>query len=355
MRTTVNVADGRSARSGPGDTGRPARTGNRKAAFALLTLAPLIAELAFSTPVRYAFLVLLWVPIYGGGVLLIREVVARTGRGWPSIVVLGLAYEVVEDGIGLQALSSPHLYHAAQWGGRLFGLNLPYWEVNAFYHVVFSATVPILVTNLLFPAHRHVPYLKRTGLVVTALVALFGVGLLRIVVPPSQDPGYTAPSWVLLGCVLLTAILFVVALVLVPRRCQHPRTDVRVPGGVALMLFGALGVGFELGLLYPLRVLGGRQPGFTHGWWVLVPMALGAVLAVTGYRLIRRWSSSAGWTGRHALALAGGAMVAHSLFGILAATTTVDRVGLLVIAALTAGLCLLGARRLTRRAGMPAA
>ncbi len=345
MRTPVTTTTGPT-----GPVAAPVRAGSRKAAFTLLALAPLVAELAFSTPVRYAFLVLLWVPIYGGGVLLIREAVARTGRGWPSILLLGLAYEVVEDGIGLQALSSPHLYHAAQWGARLFGLNLPYWEVNAFYHVVFSATVPIVLTNLLFPAHRGVPYLKRTGLVVTGIVALLGVGLLRIVVPPSQDPGYSAPLWVTLGCVAVVAILAVVALVVVPRRGATAPSDARTPTPVTLILFGALGVVVELGLLYPLGLFGGRQPGFTHGWWVLVPMAVGAVLAVVGYRLVRRWSASARWTGRHALALAGGAMVAHSLFGVLAARTTVDRVGLVVIAALTAGLCLLGAHRMARRA-----
>ena len=82
-----------------------------------MVLTPLVSELALgSTPVRMAWLVLLWMPVYGAGVLLIRELVTRSGRGWPSILLLALAYEVVEDGIGLQALTSPHLYHAAAWG-----------------------------------------------------------------------------------------------------------------------------------------------------------------------------------------------------------------------------------------------
>jgi len=96
---------------------RPDRT--LRAAFTLVLLGPLVAELALgSTPLHLAFLLLLWLPIYGAGVLLIREAVVRTGGGWPSIMLLGVAYEVVEDGIGLQALSSPRLYHAAATASR---------------------------------------------------------------------------------------------------------------------------------------------------------------------------------------------------------------------------------------------
>lgn len=112
-------------------TVRRAGRRNRRAAWTLVVLTPLIAELALgSTPIRMAWLVLLWVPIYGAGVLLIRELVVRRGRGWPSILLLAAAYELLEDGIGLQALTSPHLYDAAGWGLRVLGFNLPYWEIG---------------------------------------------------------------------------------------------------------------------------------------------------------------------------------------------------------------------------------
>src|SRR5258708_4297912 len=87
---------------------------NRRAALTLVVLGPVVAELAFGSPPRHpASLLVLWLPIDGAGVLLIREAVVRSGGGWASILLLGVAYELVEAGIGLQALSSPHLYHAA--------------------------------------------------------------------------------------------------------------------------------------------------------------------------------------------------------------------------------------------------
>ncbi|WP_460525322.1 hypothetical protein [Flindersiella endophytica] len=327
--------------------------GNRRAALTLVVLTPLIAELAFgSTPLRMAWLVLLWLPVYGAGILLVREAVRRTGRGWPSIVLLGLAYELAEDGIGIQALSSPHLYGAAGWAPRLFGLNVAYWEVNAIYHVVFSAVIPILLTDLLFPAHRTVPYLKRGGLVITGVVALLGLGLLRVSVPPSQDPGYVAPLPVLLGCVVAIAVLAVVALRVLPRSVLAPDSRAPVPSRGALAAFGCLGVGVVLGLLFPFG--GARQPAFTHGLWVFLPMAVGAALAGLANVLVRRWGRSAHWTDRHALALAGGALVGHTLFGILAAAdTTFDRIGLAGIAVVTVGLLAWLDGRLARRPAQP--
>ena len=94
--------------------------------------------------------------------------------------------------LALPALTSPRLYHAAEWSHRVLGFNTAYWEANVVYHVVFSVAIPILLADLIFPSGRGRPCLGRTGLVVTALAALLGVAILRLSVPPSQDPGCTA-------------------------------------------------------------------------------------------------------------------------------------------------------------------
>ncbi|MGH4015653.1 MAG: hypothetical protein ACRDSL_17365 [Pseudonocardiaceae bacterium] len=77
-------------------------------------------------------------------------------------------------------------------GPRVLGLNIAYWEANAIYHVLFSAVIPILLTDVLFPSHRQVPYLRKTGMAITAAVAVLGVLLLRMFIPPTMDPGYSA-------------------------------------------------------------------------------------------------------------------------------------------------------------------
>ncbi|MFI2486654.1 hypothetical protein ACH47X_07060 [Promicromonospora kroppenstedtii] len=341
---------------------RPLRLRNRGAAWTLVVLTPLIAELALgSTPVRMAWLVLLWMPVYGAGVLLIRELVARRGRGWPSILLLALAYELVEDGIGLQALTSPHLYDAASWGARVLGVNLPYFEANAIYHAVFTVCIPIALTNLLFPAHRGRPYLGVPGTVVAGVVAVLGVGLLRTVTL-SEDPGYQAPTAFVLGVVVLVLALGIVALFVVPaprvRTVAPGRQDVSAgrpgsSGAAPVPSLGYLAAASGLatlvffGLSFP--VFGAEQPAFTEGLTVLIPMAVTAVGVVACYHYLMRTASSPAWTPRHTLALIGGALVAHSVGGlVIMAHTTVDRIGLVVIIALTVIGLLLVDRRLRR-------
>lgn len=332
--------------------------GRKRAALTLVVLTPVIAELGLgSTPMHFAYLLLLWLPIYGFGVLLIRESVRRFGGGWPSLVLLGAAYELVEDGIGLQALSSPHLYGAAGMAPRLFGLNTAYWELNLVYHVVFSVLIPIALTDLLFPALKDRPYLRRGGLAGVGIGAVLGVGLLRAAVPPSQDPGYTAPLWVLVGCVTVVAVLAVLALAVLPRRAPAgppgagaDRARAGVPGATGVPrpwltgVAGAVGTALYLGLFFVLNH--GARPVSPHGAWSLVPMAAVAVLAVAACWLLARWSRSASWHDRHRIWLLGGALVAHSVLGAVGMVhQPVDRVGLLVLAALSVALLAPLARR----------
>jgi hypothetical protein len=65
----------------------------------LFLLAPLVGEYLLGN----VSIVEIWaLPVlallYGSGAILIREVARRTGRGWPTMLVLGLAYGLIEAG-----------------------------------------------------------------------------------------------------------------------------------------------------------------------------------------------------------------------------------------------------------------
>ncbi len=69
------------------------------AAVTLFFVAPLVAEyLLGDFPVTFLSPLIMLAPLYGGGALLIRELVRRSGRGWPSILLLGVAYALIEEG-----------------------------------------------------------------------------------------------------------------------------------------------------------------------------------------------------------------------------------------------------------------
>lgn len=214
------------------------RAGAKLPTLVLVVVAPLVAELSWgSLPIQVAYALPFLVPVYGCGALLARELARRAGRGWASILLLGVAYEIMEDGLGLQAMFSPHTYHAAQWGARMFGVNWAYVELNVVYHAAFSVAVPILLTELLFPTRRHRPYLRVRGLIITAACYLLGVTLLRVAVAPDApgaDPAYVTPLSHLVAAAAAVVALGIMALRVLPRITPPtPGTARRRPRGLS--------------------------------------------------------------------------------------------------------------------------
>ncbi|MGW3771993.1 hypothetical protein [Actinomadura verrucosospora] len=311
------------------------RRRQRRAAAALVLVAPAVAELTLgSVPVKMLWLVVLYVPIYGAGVLLIREAVRRTGGGAGALLLMGLAYGLVEEGLALQSLTSPHLYGAAGWGPRPWGVNAPYAELNLPYHAVFSVLLPVTLVELAFRDLGRTPYLRRAGLAGTAAAALLGAALLRVSVPPVEDPGYLLSGRAALVVLGLAAAAVTAALaVRSGRGVRAPaRAAVPVPGLFRLGAVCAVAAFAFLALLFPFA--GAHHPAFLPRSWAPLPMAAAAAAAAAAGWALRRWSGADGWTARHRLAAATGALVAHTVFGLVSHTRDpLDTAGLAVIGA----------------------
>src|SRR5208282_6295453 len=81
-------------------------------AIGLFFVAPLVAEyLLGDLPIKMLGALVILAPMYGGGAILIREVVRRTVRGWPTIFVLAFAYAVFEEAFTTQTLFNPDYLH----------------------------------------------------------------------------------------------------------------------------------------------------------------------------------------------------------------------------------------------------
>ena len=82
------------------------------AVLSLFILSPLIAEyLLGSMPMSMIAILPVMAAMYGSGAVLIREVVRRTGRGWPSMILLAIAYGLIEEGFVTQSLFNPNYLH----------------------------------------------------------------------------------------------------------------------------------------------------------------------------------------------------------------------------------------------------
>lgn len=321
-------------RSAPATTEATPAPGRVRAAWTLALLTTLCAELTFTAvavPASWILLPLLLV-MYGAGVLLIRELTVRVGGGWPSLVVLGVAYELAEDGLGLQALNSPNMYGAAEWGLRAFGINWTYWDSQIGIHVVLSVLLSVMIADMLFPRLRGRAYLRTPGLVVTGALAVLGVIGLRFIIAGSEDPGYhLAWGWTVAYLVLIVVLAWVALRVLPQRFGPAPAPSTRsAPRPVVVgVVAGYLTMAFLTTLLPlglgPVLLFGDAMaPGFR--------LFAGAATAIMAGWLIVVWRRAADWSDTHRLWLAGGILVSHTAFMIPASLLSVF-LGLLTIAA----------------------
>jgi hypothetical protein len=266
------------------------------AVISLFLVAPLVAEyLLGDLPLKLLSALIVLAPAYGGGALLIRETARRTGRGWPTMLMLGAAYTLIGEGLVSQSLFNPD-YMQKHWH-LLYPAYLPalgiggWWTLLMFnLHTFWSMGVSIALVEALFPADAEAPWLGRVGDSVVALVfvlgsaASFGIGFKqnRFVASPAQ----------LLGAAVLSLLLMVCAF-LIPTRRSH-RSSGRAPSP---WITGAIAFLLGMGVL-------NTPPKW--GWAAVSAMlAIDAVFLV----LVTFFSRQTGWSALHILGLtAGGAL-----------------------------------------------
>lgn len=163
-------------------------------ALALFWLSPVIAELLsgssppteFFQPLSLVVLSLL----YGGGAVLIRELVLRWRKGWPSIFVLGAAYGIVEEGLMVKSFFDPQWVDLGPLGvyGRWAGVNWVWSLGLTIYHAVWSIGIPILLVSLIFPRRTQDPWVGRGMFCVLAALLALDVAFGFLALTPYRPP-----------------------------------------------------------------------------------------------------------------------------------------------------------------------
>jgi hypothetical protein len=275
-------------------------------AFVLFFLSPAVGELLsgssppaeFFNPLGFAVSAL----VYGGGAILAREFAARWGKGWGAILLLGLAYGIVEEGLMVKSFFDPG------WGdlgpltgyGRWLGVNWV-WSLHlVLYHAAFSIAIPILLVELMFRERRSESWVSTKKLAVTAALFVGACAFGFFIMAP-----YRPPVVPYLAALAITAALCVLAWrlptrrrTIVTRRPARPRW------------FAVIGFVWTLGLflmVWQLPILG-VVPGVT----IALVVSLTALCAWAIWRLSR---GARAWSDAHRLALAAGAL---SFFVVLA-------------------------------------
>lgn len=254
----------------------------------LLVVAPLSGEFFLgSLTIRDLPALPFLVPLYGGGALLVREVARRLGGGWPTILLLGLAYGVIESGLVDGSMFAPHYGGMDLTGGRLEALGMGYWGVAfVINHAVWSIAAPIGLVEVISPGRTTRPWLGVPGTIVAAL--LYVGGCLMIGADQVEtEGGYAASPGQVTGC--LVAVVALLALAAAAARARTSGRDATPrPALVAVVTAVATGAVFVM----PATILGAAALLAT----VVVAVLLGGL-----------WSSDRTWTRGHTLGAVSGA------------------------------------------------
>ena len=253
--------------------------------------------LAFVVPNSWIYLVAL----YGSGAVVARELVRRRKLGWWSLLLLGAAYGVLEEGMVVTSWFNPFWADAATLGdkGRVLDINW-IWAVGlTIYHAVMSVTVPVIIAERLFPARAAEPWLGRGGLIVVFLVliasSIFGLFIFGFAL--FKPMGYEHPPGTYVNAVLI--FLALVWLGLRGRSEPSPTNPATPPRLWALRIFA-----FVLTLAWFIfeYVLSGASSV------AVVPILALLAIVVIARWAVSRWSRRTGWGADHRLALASGVL-----------------------------------------------
>ena len=217
-------------------------------ALALFFLSPVVGELLsgsappaeFFTPFGFTVMSLL----YGGGAVTARELKVRWGRGMGSLLLLGAAYGVLEEGLMVASFQNPNWMDLGVLGvfGRWLGVNWVWaFELTA-YHAIVSIAVPVILVELAYPEVKAEPWLSGRwlkvvpGLLLADVVAgLFLFAMVSGFWPPL--PQYALWVLVMVGFTVLARRL-------PPDWARRGRTPMRRPRFYWLVtLLAALGCG----------------------------------------------------------------------------------------------------------------
>jgi len=278
-------------------------------ALALFLLSPAIGELLsgsappaeFFTPFGFFMIVCL----YGSGAVVVRELRVRWKKGVGSVLLLGAAYGVLEEGLLVTSWFSPYWVDLGSMAvyGRWLGVNWVWAEMLTIYHAVFSITIPILLVELAFPRRRGESWVGRK-VFVSLVGVLFGVTVFGLWLFSTLMKYWTPLPQYLFGIAVMLAFVYSA------RRLPSDwgmRGQKALPKPVVFWLVAAAG-GFAFFL------------GF-YSSPSLVPWPLAMLYGVLLVFLISRFLRRFDWRGKasdtHVFALCSGALMFFLVFAPL--------------------------------------
>ncbi|MDA4131202.1 MAG: hypothetical protein OK457_10565 [Thaumarchaeota archaeon] len=261
----------------------------------------------FFNPFMFVFQILANLGLYGPGVLLIREAKIRWDKGWATVLLLGAAYGILEEGIALSTLFNPTAGPVGQFGffGHWLGVNWVWTAGIVPVHMIFSISLPILLLGLAAPETQGKSLLKSRKSIVTTFGILFlDASMLFFFVLLGE---HFWMGWPVFGASLVSIGALVYSARKVPSNALNPKTETPVKRP---RVTGVLGAIFYPSVLFvEFLGMGAKLPAF-----VVTLLVVLIQLLFLGYilRIVGRSGNE-----RNLIALATGLVLPLAAFGII--------------------------------------
>ncbi len=182
-----------------------------KAALVLSLLSPFFGEvLSASTPpleiINPITFLFLW-GFYGCGALIMRRLWVMWGGGRYRLMLLGVSYGIIEEGLAIKSFFDPNWPDLSMLGiyGRCCGVNFAWAVALSWFHAVYSISVPIVLIYLFYPDLRDEFLLKRRGFAIIFLIFIFVLLITFFGLNPYAPP----PLQYLITFLVLISILLI--------------------------------------------------------------------------------------------------------------------------------------------------
>ncbi len=187
--------------------------------------------------------------LYLPGALLIREAMVRWRKGWGSVLLMGAAYGILEEGPALDTLFNPNSSAVLGSGigeyGRWLGVNWAFAAEVIPIHMVFSIALPIFLLGFALPETRGRRLLASRRSLVGA-ISVLGLGVWgNMFIGLHVGHVWTGVPLFVLSLAVIGAL--VLAARVAPADIIHARSDTP---RMSPLLAGVLGV-----LVFPAMVI----------------------------------------------------------------------------------------------------
>ena len=191
-------------------------------------------------PVQFVFQLVANLGLYGPGVILIREAFIRWKKGWASVLILGAAYGILEEGLGLSTLYNQLANPVGKLGfyGHYLGVSWVWVAGILPVHMIFSISMPILLVGLALPETNGKSFVtSRRRIAYVFAILLVDVSLLFLLVVRGE---HFWMGWPIFISSFVAIFVLVMVARRVPENLLHPRSQSPKAGPLKIGIIGAL-------------------------------------------------------------------------------------------------------------------